>query len=563
MSYSIFDFIKLMGSLAFFLFGMKMMSDNLQKLAGEKMRSVLGSMTKNRFFGIITGLFITTIIQSSSATTVMVVSFVNAALLNLTQAFSVIMGANIGTTVTAWIISLLGFKVNIAVIAIPLIGIVFPLLFFKKVQYHYLAEMLIGFSLLFMGLEYLKESVPDLRSNPEMFEFLQNFSGMGYGSFFIFIGVGTLLTIVLQSSSATMALTLVMCNNGWISFADGAAMVLGENIGTTITANLAALMGNTNAKRAALSHTIFNLIGVIWMAFFFNKFLFLIDKSLTAMGVNSPFTDAHSIPYALSIFHTSFNVTNTLLLVWFAKAIVKVPCMLIKESKKEKESKQTEYIGVGFMQVPELSLFQAKNLTVKYADIVRRMFGFVKELLNEEKEQERDKILERIVKYEEIIDKIEQEITEYLINVSNKEVGAQAKERIRRMRIMSIEIEKIGDTCHKMGILIRNAEKDKIKLSQTQRDKIEVMFNMVEEAFDIMFDNINNEKKENIEKAFDVENRINKYRDSIRDALYEEMEHDNTHFKSGFFANKICTSCEKIGDNIFNINEDMLGVNVE
>lgn len=563
MSYSIFDFIKLMGSLAFFLFGMKMMSDNLQKLAGEKMRSVLGSMTRNRVFGILTGLFITSIIQSSSATTVMVVSFVNAALLNLTQAFSVIMGANIGTTVTAWIISLLGFKVNIAVIAIPLIGIVLPLLFFKKVQYHYLAEMLIGFALLFMGLDFLKSNVPDLKSNPEMFEFLQQFSGMGYGSFFIFIGVGTLLTIVLQSSSATMALTLVMCNNGWISYADGTAMVLGENIGTTITANLAALMGNANAKRAALSHTIFNLIGVFWMAFFFNKFLFLIDKSLVGMGINSPYTDAHSIPYALSIFHTSFNTINTLVLVWFAKFIVKIPCMLIKESKKEKDNKQIEYIGVGFMQVPELSLYQAKNLTIKYADIVRRMFGFVKDLLKEENDQERDKILERIVKYEEIIDKIEQEITEYLINVSNKEVGAMAKERIRRMRIMSIEIEKIGDTCHKMGVLIRNAEKDKIKLSQAQRDKIEVMFTLVEEAFDIMFENINNEKKENYQKALDVENRINKYRDAIRDELYGEMEKDNSGFKSGFFANKICTSCEKIADNIINISEDMLNVNVE
>jgi len=563
MSYTLFDFIKLLGSLAFFLFGMKLMSESIQKLAGEKMRSILGSMTKNRFFGIFTGLFITSIVQSSSATTVMVVSFVNASLLSLSQAFSVIMGANIGTTITAWLISLLGFKVNIAVISLPIIGFAFPLLFSKKSNYNYLAETLIGFALLFLGLEFLKGSVPDLKNNPDIFAFLQNFSGMGYGSIFIFIGIGTLLTIVMQSSSATMALTLVMCNNGWISFADGAALVLGENIGTTITANLAALIGNINAKRAALTHTIFNLIGVCWMLFIFNLYLSGIDKFLIGSGMSSPLSDAHSIPFGLSIFHTSFNIINTIILVWFSKPIIKLSTYILRETAKEKENKQIEYIGIGFMQVAELSLFQAKTLTLKYADISKRMFGFVEDLFRETKDADRDKILERIVKYEDLTDKLEEEISKYLINVSNKEVSAAAKERIRRMRIMRIEIEKIGGTCHKIGLLLRNVQKEKIVFSKKQSDKIEQMFRFVEEAFEIMFDNMNTENKKNIEKAIDIENRINNYRDMIRDELYEKFDKEDKNFKSGFFANKICTSCEKIADNIFNVNEVILNVNVE
>lgn len=563
MSYGWFDLIKLLGALALFLYGMKMMSEGIQKLAGEKMRTILSSMTRNRFFGILTGLFITSIVQSSSATTVMVVSFVNAGILGLSQAFSVIMGANIGTTTTAWIISLLGFKVNIAIISLPIIGLVFPFLFSKKPKYNYFAETFIGFALLFMGLDFLKGSVPDLKSNPEMFEFITGFSGMGYASTFLFIALGTVLTIVLQSSSATMALTLVMCNNGWIGFPEGAALVLGENIGTTITANLAALMGNVNARRAALSHTVFNLLGVIWMLILFNKYLGGITYFFDKAGIADPTTDSTTIPYALSVFHTSFNLINTLVWVWFAGLIVNITKFVYKEKPTKKEPKKFEYLGTGFMQVPELSLFEAKNLTLKYCDIAKRMFGFVREQLHEKDLAERNQLFERIVKYEEITDRIEQEITVFLIEVSNKEVSVSAKERIRRMRIISIEIEKIGDTCNKMAGLIKNLHEERIVFSITQIERLEKMFLLVEEAFSIMFECINTEQKELIDKAIDIEQRINSFRDIIRDELYENLDKSDVNFKSGFFANKLCTSCEKIGDNIFNINEVILGVNVE
>ncbi len=563
MSYTLFDFITLIGSLCLFLFGMKMMSEGIQKIAGEKLRSILAGMTKNRFFAILTGVFITTMVQSSSATTVMVVSFVNAGLFNISQALGVIMGANIGTTTTAWLISILGFKVNIAAISLPIIGIGFPFLFSKKLRNNYLAEILIGFALLFMGLELLKESVPNLQENPGMFDFVQNFTGGGYGNLFIFIALGTILTIVLQSSSATMALTLVMCNNGWIGFAEGAALVLGENIGTTITANLASLIGNAEARRAALSHTIFNIFGIIWILFLFNRYLSGIDSFMLKIGANSPMENPESIPYALSIFHTSFNIINTLVLVWFARIILTITQLVYPPKKEEEEKKQIEYMGFGLMQLPELSLLEAKNLTIKYAHISKKMFSFVEELMREENEAKRDEILKRVIKYEEIVDKVEQEITEYLVNVSNKEVSALAKERIRRLRIVSIEIEKIGDTCNKAANLIREIQREDISFSSKQKAKIDFMFDLVEEAFDIMFKILETENKEYINEAVDIENRINAFRDQIRDNLYEKFEKSSKKFKSGFFANKICTSCEKIGDNIFNINEVVLSISVE
>jgi phosphate:Na+ symporter len=563
MDYSLYDFITLFGSLCLFLFGMKMMSEGIQKLAGDKMRGILAGMTRNRFLGILTGLSITTLVQSSSATTVMVVSFVNAGLFSVSQAFSVIMGANIGTTTTAWLISILGFKVSIAAISIPLIGIAFPLLFTKKSKYNYTAETLIGFALLFMGLEFLKNAVPDIKSNPEILEFIQNFTGMGYGSIFIFIALGTILTIVLQSSSATMALTLVMCNFGWIGFEEGAALVLGENIGTTITANIAALIGNTNAKRAALSHTIFNLIGVFWMLIVMRFFLRGIDSTFIKINIDSPFSNPATIPYALSVFHTSFNIINTLLLVWFAKAILTITRLVYREKKDIDEKKQLEYLGIGVMQLPEFSLLEAKNQTVKYCEIGRRMFTFVEDLMKEKDETKRHEIFERIEKYENIIDRMEEEITEFLISVSEKEVSSGAKENIRRMRILTIEIEKIGDTCYKTAQLIYGLQKEGVLFSEKQMDKLLQMFILVNEAFDIMFDSIQTENKENIEKAIEIEERINAYRDMIRDGLYEKFEKSGKKFKQGFFANKICTSCEKVGDNILNINETVLMFKME
>jgi phosphate:Na+ symporter len=308
MKYGIIDFLTLVGSLGFFLYGMKIMSESLQRVAGDKMRSILAKMTSNPVKGVLTGLLITAIIQSSSATTVMVVSFVNAGLLSLIESIGVIMGANIGTTVTAWLISLLGFKVNISIISLPLIGVGFPLLFSNNNKRKSWGEFIIGFAMIFLGLDFLKNSVPDIKSHPEILAFLGNYTNHGVWTHLLFLTIGTVLTMIIQSSSATMALTLVMCNNGWISFDVAAAMVLGENIGTTITANLAASIANVSAKRAARAHFLFNLMGVVWVSLFFPFFLNLIAKFIVNSGGSSPYSDPHAIPVALSIFHTGFNI---------------------------------------------------------------------------------------------------------------------------------------------------------------------------------------------------------------------------------------------------------------
>jgi len=561
MLYEIFDLIKIFGALALFLYGIKIMSGGLQKLAGERLRTFLGIMTKNRFLGVIAGLTIAALIQSSSATTVMTVSFVNAGLLALNQAFCVIMGANIGTTITAWLISLFGFKLNFAILALPIIGLTFPFLFSKKTNYKYSAEILLGFAFLVMGFGFLKNAVFELQSNAAIFSFLQGFSGRGYASIFIYIAFGMALTIAIKSSSAVIALTLVICSSGWISFPDGVALILGSNIGTTITANLASLNCNTNAKRAALSHTVFNILGLVWVLILFNKYLYIIDRFLNTVGVESPFSKSENAPYALSIFHTSFNIINTFIWVWLTNSIMFITKFLVKEKKSDKEYNNIEYLNTGFIQLPELSLLEAKNMLLKYADISKRMFGFVKNMFHEKDENENLLIFERITKYEDIIDNIEKEISTFLVNISNKDVSENAKEKIRRMRTVIIQIEKIGDACNKMAFLVSDIQKDNFIFSDKESEDIEKMFLLVEEAFCIMFECINTENKLNFKKAEDIEIRINEFRNIVRDELYENLNQSEMKVKSGFFTNKLCTSCEEIGDNIFNINKVILGVN--
>ena len=329
MNYGFTDILTLLGSLGLFLYGMKVMSDSLMEVAGDKMRNILASMTSNRIFAVFTGFLITAVIQSSSATTLMVVSFVNATLLTLTESVGVIMGANIGTTITAWLITILGFKVSMSAIALPLVGLGFLLTFSKNVKTQHWGSFVIGFAVLFIGLQFLKEAVPDLKSNPQALEWLKTYTDMGFGSILLFLLIGTILTVVVQSSSATMALTLVMCHEGWIPFDLAAAMVLGENIGTTITANLAAVVANYNAKRTARAHFIFNILGVIWMLILFVPFLNGVDWFVTRNGSASPFESAEAVPVALSVFHTSFNIINTSLLIWFVPLIVKIVERLI------------------------------------------------------------------------------------------------------------------------------------------------------------------------------------------------------------------------------------------
>ncbi|MDD4537326.1 MAG: Na/Pi cotransporter family protein, partial [Petrimonas sp.] len=451
MDYSFFDFLKLIGSLALFLYGMKIMSEGLQKLAGNKLRTILSAMTKNRVMGVLTGVLITALIQSSSATTVMVVSFVNAGLLSLVQSIGVIMGANIGTTVTAWIISLFGFgKFSISALSIPLMGIALPLIFSSKSKNKSTGEFIFGFAFLFMGLDFLKSAMPDLQNNPEVLSFVQNFSDMGIGSVLIFLLIGSVLTILVQSSSATVALTLIMATKGWIDFPAAAAMIMGENIGTTITANLAAIPANLSAKRAAFAHFMFNVLGVIWMLFVFKYFVNMVEGLVTSFGPANPaemsafisslspeeYTQITTLSkselsadlvskqnmylsyqgatsYGLSLFHTLFNICNVSLMIWFVKVYEKICLNVVRPKAGEEEDEEfvLQYISTGILSTAELSILQAEKETEVYAKRARKMFGFVKKMTNMDHNDKKFlKLYNRLEKYEDICDRMEVEI---------------------------------------------------------------------------------------------------------------------------------------------------------
>ena len=384
MDYSFFDFLRLIGSLALFLYGMKIMSEGLQKFAGDSLRRILTAMTTNRVTGVLTGVLITALIQSSSATTVMVVSFVNAGLLTLTQSIGVIMGANIGTTVTAWLISALGFKVDIAAFALPLLAFALPLFFSGKSSRKSIGEFVFGFAFLFMGLQSLKANAPDLGANPEMLAFVQNYTDMGFFSIILFLFIGAILTMIVQASAATMAITLIMCANGWIDYHLGVALVLGENIGTTITANLAALTGNTQARRAALAHLVFNVFGVMWVLVLFYPFTNAVSWFVThVMKVSDP---AVAVSFKLAAFHTAFNISNTFIMIWFVSLIEKTVCTLIKP-KVEDEEYRLRYITGGMLSTAELSILQAHKEISLFAERTARMFNMVKELFYEKNEE--------------------------------------------------------------------------------------------------------------------------------------------------------------------------------
>jgi len=558
MEYKIIDFLSLIGSLGLFLYGMKIMSEALQKAAGSKMRQILASMTSNRFKGVLTGILITGAIQSSSATTVMIVSFVNAGLLSLSESIGVIMGANIGTTVTAWIISLLGFNLKISVLSLPLIGIGFPLLFAKGSNKKYWGEFIIGFAFLFMGLEFLKGSVPDIKSHPEILSFLQNYTHLGFGSTLIFVFLGTVLTMIIQSSSATMALTLVMCNNGWIPFDIAAAMVLGENIGTTITANLAAIVGNVSSKRAARAHLIFNLIGVIWVIALLPVFLKTIASIMVSSGLGSPFESTSSIPVALSIFHTSFNITNMLLLIGMVKVIERIVIWLVP-AKEDDEEFRLKYISFGLLTTSEMSILQAKSEINHYSKRITRMFVFLRDLFNATNSKERDKFEEKIKKYEKISDSIEVEIATYLTKIlENRDITPESSKRIRSMYKIIDEIESIADSCYNIMRTISRKRESKTVFNQVQRTNINKMFDLIEKAFEVMNENIElGYKHITLNSAIAVEEEINKLRNELKSDHLKNIEKKKYSYLSGTYYNDIFSESEKMGDHIINVSESI------
>lgn len=552
MDYSFFDFLRLIGSLALFLYGMKIMSEGLQKFAGDSLRRILTAMTTNRVTGVLTGVLITALIQSSSATTVMVVSFVNAGLLTLTQSIGVIMGANIGTTVTAWLISALGFKVDIAAFALPLLAFALPLFFSGKSSRKSIGEFVFGFAFLFMGLQSLKANAPDLGANPEMLAFVQNYTDMGFFSIILFLFIGAILTMIVQASAATMAITLIMCANGWIDYHLGVALVLGENIGTTITANLAALTGNTQARRAALAHLVFNVFGVMWVLVLFYPFTNAVSWFVThVMKVSDP---AVAVSFKLAAFHTAFNISNTFIMIWFVSLIEKTVCTLIKP-KVEDEEYRLRYITGGMLSTAELSILQAHKEISLFAERTARMFNMVKELFYEKNEETFLKTYSRIEKYENISDRMEIEIANYLTEVSEGRLSSESKEEILIMLRAVSEIESIADSCNNLARSIKRRNEFKSEFTEEQNKHLDHMFELVSGALNRM--NLILHKPElvhdDINPSYNIENEINNYRNQLKSRNIEDINNKLYQYQDGVYYMDMVSESEKLGDYVLNV----------
>ncbi len=553
MDYSFFDFLRLIGSLGLFLYGMKIMSEGLQKFAGDSLRKILTAMTTNRVTGVLTGVLITALIQSSSATTVMVVSFVNAGLLTLTQSIGVIMGANIGTTVTAWLISALGFKVDIAAFSLPLLAFGIPLLFSGKSSRKSIGEFIFGFTFLFMGLQSLKANAPDLGANPDMLAFVQNYTDMGFISIILFLFIGAILTMIVQASAATMAITLIMCANGWIDYQLGVALVLGENIGTTITANLAALTGNIQARRAALAHLVFNIFGVCWVLVLFYPFTNAVSWFVTnIMGISDP---AVAVSFKLAAFHTAFNISNTFIMIWFVNLIEKTVRALIKGKKEEEEEYRLRYITGGMLSTAELSILQAHKEITLFAERTGRMLGMVKELFYEKNEEAFLKTYSRIEKYESISDRMEIEIANYLTCVAEGRLSSEGKEEIRIMLRAVSEIESIADSCNNMARSIKRRNEFKSTFTDEQNHNVDQMLALTEKALYRMIEILKKTElvRDDVNPSYNIENEINNYRNQLKNHNVEDINNKKYQYQDGVYYMDIIGEAEKLGDYVLNV----------
>lgn len=594
MSFGIVEILTLIGAVGLFLYGMKLMSEGIQKAAGDRLRKILSLMTNNRWMGALTGILVTVLVQSSSATTVMIVSFVNAGLLSLGQSMAVIMGANIGTTATAWIISLFGFKVNIASFAVPLMAFAVPLIFSGKNQWKNWGEFLLGFALLFMGLEYLNNSVPDLQSNPKVFAGLQRYSDLGFWSILIFVLVGVVLTLIVQASSATFAIALIMCSRGWIPFDCTCGMVLGANIGTCITPILASVSGNVWAKRAAMGHLMFNVLGLLWTLPLFYPLVALIKlmsnnmvgdpdeliaitSSLDHQTLNalnnglldkaeygdliSRFAAAQvTVSFALALFHTVYNSVNFLIMIWFTKLYEKIVVMLVPTRKADKTSDEKthlNYISSGIMSTAELSILQAQKEIQSYGERTNRMFGMVRDMFHTNDENKFTEIFSRIQKYENISDRMEVEIAEYLGKVIDGRLSNDTKRQIQiKLRVVS-EVESVADSCYNIARTLQRYRNQHEKYTKDQENNIELMFNLVQNAMEHMLLVLNREHiiDEDSNKAADNENEINNFRNQLKNQNIESLNNNEYTYQTSVTYMDTIVECEKMGDYIVNVVE--------
>ena len=597
MSYSFLDLLCLLGSVALFLYGMKVMSEGLQKAAGDRLRNILSAMTRNRFTGMLTGILITALIQSSSASTVMVVSFVNAGLMSLGQSMAVIMGANVGTTFTAWIIALFGFKVNISAFVLPVIGLSIPLLFSKSSRNKSIGEFFIGFSFLFMGLDLISTYVPDLQSNPEMFAFLERYTSMGFGSVLIFTFVGIIVTMVIQSSAATFAITLIMCSKGWIDFDLSCALVLGSNIGTTITPLMASMGGNIAAKRTAMGHLLFNFLGTAWtLAIFFpfchfaqwlteelgqgdpgalsafvnhieatdpDTYNHLFDNSLPVGHPVSAQIAAmqQSVSIGLSVFHTVFNLINLSVMIWLTGLYVKIVERLVPSKPNHEEEFQLKFIQGGMVSASELNISQAEKEIVVYSQRVQRMIGMAQNIIHvKENSEEFTRQFSRLEKYEEISDRMEIEIADYLNRCSEGRLSNEGKHRIAAMFRIVSEIESIADCCYGIGkILIRKRESNAQFTDEIYHD-IDSMFIAVEAAMTnqiLLLRDMEHANEKDIITSYNHEREINNLRNQLRSANVDNINEHHYEYQAGIYFMDVIGSLEMIGDYIINVVDEV------
>lgn len=555
---------QIIGSLALLIYGMKIMSEALQKMAGSQLRHVLGAMTTNRFTGMLTGMFVTCAVQSSSATTVMTVSFVNAGLLTLAQAISVIMGANIGTTLTAWIMSL-GYNVDLTTLVYPAFFVGILLLYTRR--YKYIGDFLFGISFLFFSLVLLSGAgkALDLAHNADAIAFFSSFDTNSHYSIIIFLLIGTIITCIVQSSAAVMAITILLCSTGVLPIYLGIALVMGENIGTTATANLAALGANSQARRAALAHLVFNVFGVIWVLCIFYPFVDFVCSLVgyDPNGVRLPEAEmALKMPIVLAMFHTCFNVCNTSLLIWFIPQIEKIVCWLIKSVKPaEEEDFRLLYIGGNsIMETPELSVLEAQKEIQSYAERTQRMFGFVRDLLVTTDGAAFSKLFSRIEKYESICDNMEVEIAKYLDGVSDAHLSDVTKAKIRAMLREISEIESIGDSCYNMACTINRKRNGKEDFTEQQYEYIQQMMTLTDNALTQM-KNLMLGRKENYDAnlSFNIETEINNYRNQLRSQNINDVNNHEYTYTIGIMYMDIINECEKLGDYVVNVVEARMG----
>ncbi|MBD5233736.1 MAG: Na/Pi cotransporter family protein [Bacteroidales bacterium] len=593
MDYSILDFLCLLGAVGLFLYGMKVMSEGLQKAAGDRLRNILSAMTRNRFTGLLTGFVITALIQSSSASTVMVVSFVNAGLMSLGQSMAVIMGANVGTTFTAWIIALFGFKVNISSFILPLIGLAVVLLLMNKSKSKSIGEFLIGFSFLFMGLDLISAYVPDLQNNPEMFAVLRNYASLGIKSILIFTLVGLVLTMVIQSSAATFAITLIMCSKGWITFDLACALVLGSNIGTTITPILASLSGNVAAKRASMGHLLFNFLGTIWcLCIFvpfadFNSWLteaigqgdpqalykyvsnleltqpdiynHLFDNSLPASheALRNIAAMQMSVSFGLSIFHTTFNLVNVTIMIWLTNVYVKIVEWIVPAKNRDDEEFTLKFISGGLMNAAELNIAQAEKEIAVYAERVGRMIDMAQTLIHtKEKSEEYNALLSRVEKYEDISDSMELEIAHYLNRCAEGRLSNEGKLRIAAMLNIISEIESIADSCLGIGKILNRKIQSGAEFNEEIYSNIDTMYGYVKAAMEMMIaqlQDIENVSQKSLVDSYNKEREINNYRNQLRNGNVENINARHYEYQAGIYYMDIIGDLEKTGDYIINV----------